>query len=148
MQPVNRVSIQFSSIPANVAFARVAAGSFASQLDFTINDLEEIKVAVSEAVTNAIVHGYGTDAGKIIEMAAEIAGDVLTITVEDMGRGIDNLASALQPAFSTDPERMGLGFSFMQSFSDSFDIQSEPGKGTRVSMTRICKKGVTPRQGH
>lgn len=148
MEPVNRVSIQFSSLPANVAFARVAAGSFASQLDFTINDLEEIKVAVSEAVTNAIVHGYGTDAGSIIEVAAEITGDVFTITVTDQGKGINNLENALQPAFSTDPERMGLGFSFMQSFSDSFDIESAPGKGTRVTMTRRCKKGVTPRQGH
>lgn len=148
MEPVNRVSIQFSSLPANVAFARVAVGSFASQLDFTINDLEEIKVAVSEAVTNSIVHGYGTDAGSIIEITAEITGDVLSITVADMGKGIDNLTNALQPAYTTDPERMGLGFSFMQSFSDSFDIKTEPGKGTRVTMTRVCKKGVTPSQGH
>jgi stage II sporulation protein AB (anti-sigma F factor) len=148
MEPVNKMKIQLSSLPANVAFARVAAGAFAAQLDFTINDLEEIKVAVSEAVTNSIVHGYGSDAGSVIEVAAEILGDALTITVEDRGRGIEDIEKALQPAFSTDPERMGLGFSFMQSFSDTFDIASEPGKGTRIRMTRICKKVVTPRQGH
>lgn len=148
MVPVNRINIKLSSLPANVAFARVAAGSFAAQLDFTINDLEEIKVAVSEAVTNAIVHGYGTDAVCMIEISAEISGDMFSITIEDWGKGIEDIEKALQPAFSTDPERMGLGFSFMQSFSDSFTVESEPGKGTRVSMTRICKKAATPRQGH
>ncbi|MFZ5644103.1 MAG: anti-sigma F factor [Bacillota bacterium] len=145
---INRMKIQFSSLPVNVAFARVASGSFAAQLDFTINDIEEIKVAVSEAVTNAVIHGYGTDPDRMIELSAEINGNTIIFIIEDWGRGIESVENALQPAFSTAPERMGLGFSFMQSFSDKLDVISKPGKGTRVIMARSCKKEVTPRQGH
>jgi len=148
LEPVNRMKIEFSSLAANVSFARVAAGAFASQLDFTLNDIEELKVAVSEAVTNSIIHGYQNDPAKIIELSAEIRCETLVLAVEDRGLGIDNIENALQPAYSTDPERMGLGFAFMQSFSDSLDVQSLPGKGTRVIMTRACRKEATPQQGH
>ncbi|MFZ5647764.1 MAG: anti-sigma F factor [Bacillota bacterium] len=139
------MKIEFSSLPVNVAFARVAAGAFAAQLDFTLNDIEELKVAVSEAVTNSIVHGYENDPDGTVELYAEIRGETLTIMVEDQGRGMDDVKKALQPAYSTDPERMGLGFSFMQSFSDHLEVQSSPGKGTRVTMTRKCRKEALPR---
>ncbi|MFZ5597659.1 MAG: anti-sigma F factor [Bacillota bacterium] len=148
MNATNRMKIKFAALPVNVAFARTVAGAFSAQIDFTLNDLEEIKVAVSEAVTNAIVHGYESNPSGEVSMSAEINGETITITVEDCGKGIEDIPTALQPAYSTDPERMGLGFAFMQSFSDKFEVDSEPGRGTRVTMTRVCKKAVNPSQGH
>ncbi len=148
MEKHNIVKIEFPSLPSNVSFARVAAAAFAAQLDFTLNDLEEIKVAVSEAVTNAIVHGYANNSGGTICLFAEIRKDNLIIVVEDRGRGIENIEKALQPTSSTDPERMGLGFSFMQSFSDTLRVESSPGAGTRVTMTRNCGKKSTPPASH
>lgn len=147
MELVNRMKLEFLSLPSNVAFARVAAGAFASQLDFTLNDLEEIKVAVSEAVTNAIIHGYGSRPDKTVTLTAEIRKDTLVLVVEDLGKGIEDVEKALQPASSTDPERMGLGFSFMQSFSDSLVVDSRPGAGTRVTMTRTCSREANPPAG-
>lgn len=148
MEPANRVTMQFSSLPANVAFARVAAAAFASQLDFTLNDLEEVKVAVSEAVTNAIVHGYENSPGQVVTMIVEISKDTLSITVEDQGKGIADIEKAMQPAYSTDPERMGLGFAFMHSFSDALRVDSKPGTGTRVTMTKRCARKISSRPGH
>ncbi|MFZ5633215.1 MAG: anti-sigma F factor [Bacillota bacterium] len=148
MQPVNRMKVEFSSLPANVAFARVAAAAFASQLDFTLNDLEEIKVAVSEAVANAIVHGYENRTDQTVTLTVEIKKDTLSITVEDRGRGIEDIEKALQPAYSTDPDRMGLGFAFMHSFSDSLQVDSKPNSGTRVTMTKRCTRQISSRQGH
>ena len=133
---VNQVTINFLSIPENVAFARVTAAAFASQLDFTINDLEEIKVAVSEAVANAIVHGYGNAIDKLVTMEIKLYANKLEISLIDEGIGIKDIKQALQPSFSTDPERMGLGFVFMQSFMDKLKINSVPGKGTKVIMTK------------
>ncbi|MHB8918405.1 MAG: anti-sigma F factor [Desulfocucumaceae bacterium] len=144
MEPANRMRVEFTSLPANVAFARVAAAAFASQLEFTLNDLEEIKVAVSEAVTNAIVHGYESSPDKTVSLSVEVSRNTLVITVEDKGRGIEDVEKALQPSYSTDPERMGLGFAFMQQFSDSLKVDSGPGAGTRVTMTRACTRKVSP----
>ncbi len=146
MEPVNRMRVEFTSLPANVAFARVAAAAFASQLDFTLNDLEEIKVAVSEAVTNAIVHGYENRSDGTVVMSVEIRKNHLEIVVEDSGKGIEDLEKALQPAYSTDPERMGLGFAFMQSFSDSLRVESSPNAGTRVTMTKACNRAISSRR--
>lgn len=148
MEPVNRMKTEFTSLPANVAFARVAAASFASQLDFTINDLEEIKVAVSEAVTNAIVHGYEGRADRTVALTVAISKDTLEIVVEDAGKGIEDLERAMQPAYSTDPERMGLGFAFMQSFSDQLKVDTGPGAGTRVTMTKVCTRKINASPGH
>lgn len=149
MEPTNWMKIEFNSLPSNVALARVATGTFASQLDFNLNDLEEIKVAVAEAVTNAIVHGYDHKTDKIVKLTAEIGKESLLIVIEDEGKGIEDIEKVLQPAYSTDPERMGLGFAFMQSFSDSFKVESSPGKGTRVTMTRLCAaKKIPPRTNH
>jgi len=148
LSPVNKMTIEFSSLPVNVAFARVAAGAFASQLDFTLNDLEELRVAVSEAVTNAIVHGYAGSSDRTVRLQALIEGESLTIVVEDQGIGIEDIEKALEPAYSTDPERMGLGFSFIQSFSDTFHLDSTPGRGTRVTMTRVRTREANPGPNH
>jgi len=133
---MNKAVIEFSSRAENVAFARVAVAAFVSQLDFTLSELEELKVAVSEAVSNAIVHGYGNDPQQNVRLEIRVADNYLEIETIDTGKGIDDIAKALEPAYSTDPERMGLGFAFMQSFMDKLDVKSEPGRGTRVKMAR------------
>lgn len=136
----NRMVLELSSLPANVGVARLAVGAFASALDFTLPELDEIKVAVSEAVTNCVIHAYPDQPGTI-RIEAEIARGALSVTVTDYGRGIGDVEQARQPAFSTDPERMGLGFAFMESFTDSLEVISQPGRGTTVRM----EKRVAPR---
>lgn len=136
MQFINQMKLEFLSIPANVAFARVTVAAFASQLDFTLADLEEIKVAVSEAVGNSIIHGYESAPDRFVRVFAALTIDTLEIRVEDDGLGIEDINKALQPAFSTDAERLGLGFVFMQSFMDSFQVDSSPGQGTVVVMSK------------
>lgn len=136
MQLINQMRIEFLSIPANVAFARVTVAAFASQLDFTLADLEEIKVAVSEAVGNSIIHGYEHVPDRFVRVYAALTMDTLEIRVEDDGRGIEDIERALQPAFSTDAERLGLGFVFMQSFMENFQVESTPGRGTTVIMSK------------
>jgi stage II sporulation protein AB (anti-sigma F factor) len=136
MQLINQMRIEFLSIPANVAFARVTVAAFASQLDFTLADLEEIKVAVSEAVGNSIIHGYEHVPDRFVRVYAALTMDTLEIRVEDDGKGIEDIDRALQPAFSTDAERLGLGFVFMQSFMENFQVESIPGRGTTVIMSK------------
>lgn len=136
MKIKNQMKLSFLSVPENLALARVTVASFASQLDFTLDDLEEIKVAISEAVSNCIIHGYENDANHTVSIVCTIYGDILEMTVEDEGKGIADIPQAMQAAFSTDPERMGLGFTFMQSFMDKLDVQSQVNKGTRVVMTK------------
>ena len=134
MQVLNRFSLEFYSIPENVAFARVAVAAFASQLDCTLPELEEIKVAVSEAVGIAIIHGYRNKPDKIVYLTVTIYKEGLEIQIKDCGNGIADIELAMQPAFSTDPERMGLGFVFMQSFSDRINVESQKGVGTTITM--------------
>lgn len=133
---MNKAVLEFSSRSSNVAFARVAVAAFASQLDFTLSDLEEIKVAVSEAVTNAIIHGYDSNPDHTVRLEIKVAEEFLEIEVIDGGRGIKDISKALEPVYSTDPERMGLGFAFMQSFMEKFALSSSPDQGTRVKMSR------------
>jgi len=132
----NQMKLSFLSVPENLPLARVTAASFASQLDFTLEDLEDIKVAISEAVSNSIIHGYENDVNRVVSVVCTIYDDIFEITIEDEGKGIADISQAMQPAYSTDPERMGLGFSFMQSFMDRLDVQSNVNKGTRVVMTK------------
>ncbi len=148
MELTNKMKVEFISLPANVAFARVSVAAFASQLDFTLNDLEEIKVAVSEAVTNSIVHGYKNKTDEKIIVSVKIEKNKLHIIIEDYGKGIEDIEEALKPAYSSDPERMGLGFSFMQSFSDGFKIESSPNAGTKVYMIKNCPNINFSAQGH
>ncbi len=133
MSARNEVRIEFPSLPENVGLARVAVAAFAGQVDFTIGELEEIKVAVSEAVTNCVVHAYNGTPG-VVRVTARREGRTLELVIEDSGRGIGDVAQARQPAWSSDPERMGLGFVFMESFMDGLEVESRPGKGTRVRM--------------
>jgi len=130
------MKLEFISIPANVAFARVTVAAFASQLDFTLADLEEIKVAVSEAVGNSIIHGYDNIPDRFVRIYAFLTTDTLEVRIEDDGKGIEDINKALQPAFSTDAERLGLGFVFMQSFMENFRVESMPGRGTKVIMSK------------
>lgn len=136
MKILNQIKIEFMSVPDNVALARVAIASLAAQLDFTLNDIEEIKVATSEAVSNAIIHGYDGEPMGNVTIYGTIYDSALEIKVVDKGRGIGNLDEAMQPAFSTCPERMGLGFVFMQSFMSDFSVDTEVGQGTTVTMIK------------
>lgn len=131
----NYMLLELLSLPANVGVARVAVASFAAQLDFTWAELEELKVAVSEAVTNAVAHAYRDQPGPV-RVRVELKGGSLALEVEDEGVGIPDVAQARQASFTTDPERMGLGFTFMESFMDEVEVWSEPGKGTRVRMVK------------
>lgn len=131
----NKLHMEFPSIASNVALARVTLASFAMQLEFTLGELEEIRVAVSEAVSNAVIHAYPDKIGDIV-INALIDNGTLEIEVIDFGKGIEDLNLARTPAFSTDPERMGLGLVFMESFMDQMDIESKLNSGTRVVMKK------------
>ena len=134
---MNEMSVSFLSCSANEGFARAAVAAFVSQLDPTIDELSDIKTAVSEAVTNAIVHGYSGGCG-MVEMKCRALGRTIEITITDYGCGIDDVALAMQPLYSgsDDEERSGMGFTVMQSFMDSLSVESEPGVGTTVTMTK------------
>ena len=133
----NYIKIEFPSISCNEAFARAAAGAFAARLDITVDELADIKTAVSEAVTNAIVHGYSGGCG-MVEMKCRALGRTIEITITDYGCGIDDVALAMRPLYSgsDDEERSGMGFTVMQRFMDSLSVESEPGVGTTVTMTK------------
>lgn len=141
----NYIRLEFSSLPENVALARVLISSLAAQLDTTLSDLEEIKVAVSEAVSNAIIHGYQNNSTGIVCVIANINNGVLEIVIEDNGIGIEDIEQAMAPTFSTDPERMGLGFVFMQSFMDNVRVSSNIGKGTKVILQKKLINGSCSR---
>lgn len=134
---MQRFHMEMESLSENEEFARVVAAVFMSRLDPTLEEIEDVKTAVSEAVTNAEIHGYGGGSG-IIEMDMEIEGTELTIQIRDSGKGIENVEKALEPLFTTDRsgERSGMGFSFMEAFMDELEVQSEPGKGTLVIMKK------------
>ncbi|HBT20475.1 MAG TPA: anti-sigma F factor [Peptococcaceae bacterium] len=133
---INYVQLEFLSVPENVSLSRVVVASFAAQLDLTLNDLEEIKVAVSEAVSNSIIHGYNNKpVGKVYVTVMRYEKE-LVIIVKDEGVGIKDVKKAMEAAYSTDPERMGLGFVFMKSFMDEVNVVSEPGKGTTVELVK------------
>ncbi len=137
MQSINEMRLEFPSKSANEAFARIVAAAFVSQLDPTLEELTDIKTAVSEAVTNAIIHGYENKAG-IIRMNCRLFEDSIEIAIIDEGKGIENIEQARQPLFTSKPEmeRSGMGFTVMESFMDSVEIVSEPGKGTTVVMSK------------
>ena len=133
----NYIKLEFPSKSVNESYARSAVAAFAAQLDPTLEDLGDIRTAVSEAVTNAIVHAYPDDIG-IIKMKLRIVDeDKLEITVMDKGRGIPDLRQAMEPLYTTGgEERSGMGFTIMESFMDSLTLRSAPGRGTTVTMRR------------
>ncbi len=133
----NYVRLEFLSRSTNESFARIAAAGFAAQLDPTLDELGDIKTAVSEAVTNAIVHAYPDSLGKIVLKLRITEGNTLELTVRDWGCGIENVEQARQPLFTTGgAERSGMGFTIMESFMDRLTIKSTPGKGTTVQMRK------------
>ncbi len=138
----NYVNLEFLSRSSNEGFARVAAAGFAAQLDPTLDELGDIKTAVSEAVTNAIVHGYPDQLGRIVVKLKLLENNTLEITVRDWGAGIENIQQARQPMFTTGgEERSGMGFTIMESFMDKLVVKSVPGRGTTVTM----RKRISPR---
>ncbi len=133
----NSMKLQFISVPENEAFARVAVAAFVTQLDPTIEEIADIKTAVSEAVTNAIVHGYEFAQG-IVEVEYNIYGLKIEIIVRDSGVGIKDVEKAKEPLYTTksELERSGMGFVFMEVFMDSLEVISSPGEGTTVIMKK------------
>ena len=137
MKAENYIKLEFPSKSANEALARAAVGAFAAQLDPTLDELGDLKTAVSEAVTNAIVHAYPDSVGTVWLRARILDGDRLELTVKDKGRGIADVQQARQPLFTTGgEERSGMGFTIMESFTDKLRVRSRPGAGTTVTMQR------------
>ena len=137
VKAINEVTLEFPSRSSNEGFARSAVACFAAQLDPTLNELEDIKTSVSEAVTNAIVHAYPDDLGKVLLKVRICPRNVLEITVRDHGRGIPDVEKARQPMFTTGgAERSGMGFTIMESFMDQLSVRSAAGKGTTVVMKK------------
>ena len=137
----NYIKLEFPSKSINESYARSAVAAFAAQLDPTLEELGDIRTAVSEAVTNAIVHAYPDDIG-IIRMKLRIVDeDKLEITVMDKGRGIPDLRQAMEPLYTTGgDDRSGMGFTIMESFTDKLKVRSAPGKGTTVTMLRRIRR--------
>jgi len=139
----NYVTMEFLSRSANEGFARMAAAAFAAQLDPTLDELGDIKTAVSEAVTNAIVHAYPNELGKIVIKLKLVGNNTMEIVVRDWGCGISDVEQARQPLFTTGgQERSGMGFTIMESFMNRLTVKSQEGKGTTITMVkRIVSRG-------
>lgn len=136
----NQMKLVFDAKSVNEAFARMVVMAFMADMNPTIEQLEDVKTAVSEAVTNAIIHGY-QDESKQVEMSCVREGDRLTIEVVDKGVGIENVEEAKQPFYTTKPdmERSGMGFAFMEAFMDGLMVYSKVGEGTKVVMTKYIE---------
>lgn len=136
----NEMKLEFLSKSNNEAFARITVAAFAAQLDPTIEELADLKTAVSEAVTNAIIHGYEEKQG-IVKIRAQIIEDQIIIEISDSGKGIEDVSLAKQPLYTTKPnlERSGMGFTIMESFMDDVEIESIVGLGTKVTMKKTIK---------
>ncbi len=133
----NSMKLEFLGISENESFARAAVSAFMAQLNPTLDELDDIKTAVSEAVTNAIVHGYQTEGG-MVHITCTLVENNATISVSDNGRGIEDITLARTPLYTgaEDGERSGLGFTVMETFMDTVEVVSEPGKGTTVVMKK------------
>ena len=142
MENTNEMTIIFDSYSSNEAFARVAVAAFMTSLNPTVEEVADVKTAVSEAVTNAIIHGYESRIEKIT-LRCKTCGDTLYIEIEDHGKGMEDVKKAMEPLFTTRPEldRSGMGFSFMEAFMDQVEVSSKPGKGTIVKMQKTIGKG-------
>ena len=146
MEIKNSVEIKFEARSVNEGFARLAVAAFIMDMNPTLDELQDVKTAVSEAVTNAIVHGYliGDEKQEIqqevpvVDLRCERQDDLLVVTITDFGVGIENIEEARQPFFTTKPdmERSGMGFSFMETFMDGVEVQSKIGQGTSVTMKK------------
>ncbi len=140
MRACNYIKLEFPSKSSNESFARMAAAAFAAQLDPTLEELGDLKTAVSEAVTNCIVHAYPESVGKIRMRMRILDGGVLEIAVQDWGVGIEDVEKAREPLYTTGgEERSGMGFTIMESFTDKLRVRSRPGRGTAVVMQRTIR---------
>jgi anti-sigma F factor len=142
MSITNEMKIEFDSKSCNEGFARVAVAAFLTQLDPTLEEVSDVKTAVSEAVTNCIIHGYENEVYKI-KVECRIKENEIEIMVIDTGKGIENIERAREPLFTTKPEldRSGMGFAFMEAFMDEIEVISEVGQGTSVYMKKVIRKG-------
>jgi len=137
----NEMKLEFVSKSNNEAFARIAVAAFVSQLDPTIEELADIKTAISEAVTNCIIHGYENTKG-IIKIVSKISANTLEVEISDTGKGIENIELARKPLYTSKSniERSGMGFTIMESFMDEVNIESVVGLGTKITMKKTIKK--------
>lgn len=140
----NSMKLEIPSKSQNESFARVVVAAFAAQLDPTIEELSDIKTAVSEAVTNAIIHGYEDKIGTVT-IECKIIANKIEIIVEDKGKGIEDIAKALEPFYTSRPEleRSGMGFTVMKTFMDELELTSKVGEGTKVRMSKVFKSVKT-----
>ena len=138
----NEMEIRFDSRSENEGFARVSVASFLTQLNPTVEEVADVKTAVSEAVTNAIIHGYEQRI-ETVRIHCSIENQLFTVEISDRGKGIANVEKAMEPMFTTKPEddRSGMGFSFMEAFMDTVEVESKVGEGTSVKMTKTIGKG-------
>ena len=145
MKNTNEMELTFDSRSSNESFARVTVAAFMTSLNPTIEEVADVKTAVSEAVTNAIIHGYENQIHKI-HIRCRTEEKTLFLEIEDKGKGIEDVEAAMEPLFTTKPEleRSGMGFSFMEAFMDQLEVISSPGKGTIVKMEKIIGKGRKP----
>ena len=134
----NKMKLEFLSKSNNEAFARITVASFASQLDPSIEEISDIKTAVSEAVTNCIIHGYEDQVG-IIKIECTLLQNAIEIQISDNGKGIENIEKAKEPLYTTKPEleRSGMGFTIMESFMDELKVESVLGLGTKITMKKV-----------
>ena len=141
----NTMRLSFSSISANESFARVTIAAFVSQIDPTMDELTELKTVVSEAVTNAIIHGYTNEANEMIYMECSIDNNKVELIIEDTGIGIENIDQATQPLFTSKPEleRSGMGFTIMENFMDKVEVESRLGHGTKIKLVKHFNKSRT-----
>ncbi|MBM7581351.1 stage II sporulation protein AB (anti-sigma F factor) [Caldicoprobacter guelmensis] len=140
MEAINEMRLEFPSKSQNESFARVTVAAFAAQLDPTLEEIADIKTAVSEAVTNAIIHGYENTIG-IVTVIARLYEGKIEIEVIDKGKGIEDIEKARQPLYTSKPEleRSGMGFTVMETFMDEVEVTSSPGQGTRVKLVKYLK---------
>ena len=138
----NEMEIRFDSRSENEGFARLSVASFLTQLNPTVEEVADVKTAVSEAVTNAIIHGYEQRV-ETVRIHCSIENQLFTVEISDRGKGIANVEKAMEPMFTTKPEddRSGMGFSFMEAFMDTVEVESKVGEGTSVKMTKTIGKG-------
>ena len=142
MEHTNEMQLIFDSRSSNESFARVTVAAFMTSLNPTVEEVSDVKTAVSEAVTNAIIHGYESEVHNVY-IRCRTEKQTIYIEVEDKGKGIEDVEAAMEPLFTTkaDLDRSGMGFSFMEAFMDELEVISEPGKGTIVKMKKIIGKG-------
>ena len=145
MEDTNEMALEFDSRSQNEGFVRVAVAAFATQLNPTLEEVADLKTAVSEAVTNVVIHAYREKTGKV-RIECSVRGKEMTVTVIDYGVGIENIEKAMEPLYTTRPEldRSGMGFAFMEAFMDEQEVESQPGQGTTVRMKKKFGIGQRP----